>query len=231
MRLASDALVWRHLYLVQHANRLQKTLLNRPNRLTLLEHNILKGIQQSQLENGTYINGPAHRHFIDVRFALDRRLTLERLQRNLIQRPNRDQMQGMIAPNTVTATKQVSPSLLPTMVILKTAFMQIWLKRELSKRPPLTALQGILKGLQLPRVSSMNVVTPSRQLAPRLLSTKLQLEKMLRRNWLSRKLHERPSVNAVEWLMKDNRWSVPLICAPIKPKIRLYEQIGRNLKS
>ena len=75
-RLASDAQLWRHYHFVRSPRVLKGLLFagRRPNRVELVDRNILAGVRRDQLARGCYINGPTMQHHRSQQARVDRYL-------------------------------------------------------------------------------------------------------------------------------------------------------------
>jgi hypothetical protein len=73
-RLCADTLLWRHFHLVRAPAQISSLLFRktRPERPSLLERNIIRGVQQQQLSNGSYIYGDSQRRFFDTQEKMRR---------------------------------------------------------------------------------------------------------------------------------------------------------------
>lgn len=73
-RLSSDIVLWRYFHLVRSAAMINSRLFSdfRPDRVALVERNIMKGVQAHQIARGQYVNGPGQRSLFETKRKVDR---------------------------------------------------------------------------------------------------------------------------------------------------------------
>lgn len=206
-RLSGDLVLWKYFYHCRNPAIVSLRLSRRPERIELVDSNIMKGVQPRQIREGLYVSGPNMKVFHDAQTKLERSLLQQRMIKALRSRPDIKSLQqkGVLM-------RPIAPFLQPKVVALGRALQQIALKKKLQNRKSATDLVGgVMKG-----VSSFKT-------APSLAATRVELERHFSENVISRKISTRPNASDIERVI-GNTWLVAqIVCPNVKPKIRMFE--------
>lgn len=226
-RLSGDLLLWRHIHLVRNSHLINTRLFrpSRPDRRQLISQNIMQGVHAHQLDRGVYVAGAGVQLFAAVQQRMETMMVRSVVRRSLDTRPRVEDLQRRgVMPSYVTGgARSVSPLLVPRVAVLRRAFRQSLLKRQLAHRTPFPEVhaQGLTRGIDALRLTS-----------PRLVATKLELERQFQEHRLRGKIERRPSAVEMERArLLDARACARMVCPGVRAKIRTFNARAAELSA
>lgn len=182
-------MLWKHFRFVRNPQLIKSRLFTnimRPDRLSLVGMNILKGVRPHQITSGLYVNGPGQQSLHSAQSRVAWQLREQRIGRSLKFRADPQDLQDRnVAPNIMSSSQsRVSNALVSRVGSLRRALSHASLTRQLNRRMTIHDIKhaGVLKNTTI---------------APSLVATQVELEKAMAGQKLDLKMSTRQTVHAL----------------------------------